>query len=246
MGYHRKRALRFGIPAVMMLLCSPGLAAPPAGKLLESHRSFAASARTVEADLRVQTGPAAPHHPLDGLRRGLTRGVQLHGGKRVDSEVALRPDLPPGEPATLSLKKDRSLRLSGALRADLTLRKLPKDAPPELRVLALALGSTKLATSLGRIGVRFHREVLTLDRIDGRLVWAVGDGEACLWLDRELHRLVRIELGPGVIDEDVWAATLKYDHRGPGKGWFPSSVLVEKNRTHVLTVNTASAVLRKR
>ncbi len=233
--------------AGILALCSATAeAAPPAGKLLDGQRSFASAARSIRADLRVETGPAAPHHPLLGLRRALRRGGQLHRSSPADAEFALRPDLPPGEPAQLAIVRDKSLSLEGALNVSLNLRKPDPEAPPELRVLALALGATKLDRAVGRAGVRFQREVLTLDRIDGRLVWAVGDGEACVWLDRELHRLVRLEFGPGVIDKDVWAATLSYDHGGPGRGWFPTRVVIERNRGHVLTVHTASVQLSKR
>jgi hypothetical protein len=233
--------------AMMTLLwAAPCVSAPPAGTLLEGQRSFASAARSIHADIRVQTGPAATLPPLDGLRRALLRGSQLHRGARVDTPFNLTPDLPPGARATLHIARDKTLTVEGAVTGDVDLRKPSPDLPPELRVLALALGTTHLERGIRRVGVKLHREVLTLDRIGGRLVWAIGDGEACIWLDWELHRLARMEFGPGVIDADVWAATLSYDPRGPGQGWFPTRVIIERNREHVLTIHTASVKLGRR
>jgi hypothetical protein len=171
----------------------------------------------------------------------------MNSGARTDANTRLARDHPPGEPARLVISRDKTITLHGALDAVLDIRSLrDAQAPPELRVLALAIGTTKLETALRRLGVTLHREVLTLDRIDGRLVWAVGDGQACLWLDREFNRLARIELGPSVIDDGVWAATLTYDEGGPGRGWYPTRVVIERNRSHVLTVHTASVTLKRR
>lgn len=228
---------------VGILATTPALAAPPARRLLQGQHAFASAARTIDADIRVQTGPQAGHVPLTGLRSALRRSVQLTRGEPVDTEVILHPDLPPGAPAHLLIARDKTLVVDGALTARMNLARPDSETPPALRVLALALGARHLERAIRRAGVDFEDEVLTLDRIDGRLVWAVGNGEACVWLDRALHRLVRLELGPGVIDDGIWAATLSYDPGGPGRGWFPTRVTIEKNREHIMTVHTASVTL---
>lgn len=104
---------------------------------------------------------------------------------------------------------------------------------PRLRVVVLALVPRRPVKAIRRLKVRFKMEVLTLDRIAGRYVWAIGDDRALIWVDRELTRPVMMRLGKGVIDDHGWVVRYTYDDAGAGRGWFPSKVEVLRDEVLV-------------
>lgn len=115
-----------------------------------------------------------------------------------------------------------------------------------MRLLSFALLNTRLSKSRHYLKKNLYREVLTLDRIEKRYVWAVGDENFVVWMDKEVYRPVRIEVAPGILDESHWTLRLSYSDKGVGKGWFPSRMVVEKEREPVVTYHTIKATLKKK
>ena len=147
------------------------------------------------------------------------------------------------EPAPLawSFARDKQLQLGGADGETLEHKNLGlRRTPSAVRVLAFALGTVDLKRGARRLGGKLPRELMTLDRIDGAYVWAVGDGDVAVWLDRELGRPVRFLLGRGVVDEHVWTVRLRYDDKGSAKGWVPDLVELQRDEAVWVTVTLAA------
>lgn len=128
---------------------------------------------------------------------------------------------------------------------DLKALKLRRH-PAEQRALALALAVTRLDRAARRMDTRLENEVLTLDRIDDRLVWAVGGESMAVWLDREIYRPARLYIGPEVLDEHTWTIQMHYGDDKPGRGWFPYRIEVLRDDSVVMIVHTLDVTLRRR
>ncbi len=228
---------------LLLSLASPAQASPAASKILHQAQRFGKTLRTVEATVRVQRGPSPSFPLINGARQALSRGLVLRDTSPWEKRsYELSPEWPATPDVPLRVERNKTFTLGDQT---VELKKIGKDDThsAEIRALALALTSThipKLARR--RMKTRMAYEVLTLDRIDERYVWAIGDDKIALWFDREVYRPVRIELGPDVIDEHHWTIRMHYNDEGTGKGWFPDRFIVEQNRevTSTYTVTHVS------
>jgi hypothetical protein len=221
--------------AALLALPSPALASPPVSKLLKEQHRYLQAAKHIRAEVRALRGPPPPFPLIDGARGAVERGLLRSEPERwTTSAPTLRPEIPAGERLSLVVERGKSLTL-GDDRLPLEDLKL-KRGGPELRLLALALASLKIEKEVKRLGKRLPFELLTLDRIDDRYVWAVGDADVALWLDRETSRPTRLELGPNILDEHHWTLELHYDDEGPGRGWFPQRLVLLRDREPTLTL----------
>lgn len=161
----------------LLLALSPAIAGPRASSLMRESRTFLKVIRTAQAQVTVQQ--AAPDtmfaqgaRPKDALGSARPATLRIVRGKRL----ALTLPTPPNPREAAPLASD-TLELG-----DLTT---PHHSP-ELRLLTLALVSPRFEHTVRKhLNIRFTMEVITLDRIGGRMVWAVGDEQFAVWLDRE-------------------------------------------------------------
>ncbi len=238
------------LAVVLLALLSwqPAQAAPPASRIIKEARGFMSAARHIRATVRLQRGQDTRTDALVGAHSGLRALMRLERGLDGDAEVELTPEPPPGQPATLTIERDKSLRLDieGEPGATLAIADIGMAGDPELRALALALAVTRLDKASRKMGVPLPLEVLTLDRIDKRLVWAIGGEKIAIWVDRDLYRPVRLLLAAGVLDAAGWSVKMTYEDSAsaPGRGWFPSRVQVSRDDRIVLILHVIEADLR--
>ena len=240
------------LAALMVLAPTPqAAAAPPASRILKEHRAFMAAARHVEARVRLQRGTGQQSPLLSGAHSGLRHLLRLERDLERGEEVELAPEPPPGDEASLTIHRDKSISLipkddkDPASTLDLKSLGLP-NTPTELRLLALALGVTRVERAFDRtLKTRLPREVLTLDRIDGRLVWALGGEQAALWVDREVYRPTRLHVGPEVLDKDAWTIKMTYGDDKAGRGWFPHRIQIARNERVILIIHVLEATLSR-
>ncbi len=209
------------------------------------------AARRIEARVRVQRGDGKPSPLLVGAHRALRQSVRVQKGLDDKAPVELTPEHPPGDEGTLSIERDKRFVLDMQAEAqtdlDLPIKELRlKKHSSEARILALALATIRVDRHARKMDVRLEREVLTMDRIDGRLVWALGGESMALWVDRETYRPARLYVGPGVLDDDAWTVKMTYHDDKPGRGWFPHRMVVSKNEEVVMIVHALEVTLHKR
>lgn len=197
-----------------LTLSSPSIAGPRVADLLREARAYLKVGVKASGDATV-TGPGAADL--------LTFAGADEGSARVRWSVA----------------RDKHLQLGAATveHKQLKLRR----TPPEARLLALVLATTDLERAAKRLEIRLPRELMTLDRIGGAWVWAIGDATMAVWLDRELLRPVRILIASGVLDDHQWVARLRYADEGPFKGWVPVSVELLRDDVMHLQVSLTPA-----
>lgn len=224
---------------------SEAMAGPSPRSLMRELRAFLKVMRRVEARVLInQTGAALGEAPITDTPEGAPAdALAMPGAEDAEPKAAEanapkpdaeEPDAPKtpqvGATTQLSISRDKQIKVEGLGEAvrEVELRKFGKKARegigPHLTLLAVALGVGRFDRTLKRLGTVFRREVLTLDRIDGRLVWALGDRHAAVWIDRETFRPVRYYFGPDVIDPSAWTVKLGYADEGTGRGWFPDRV----------------------
>jgi len=229
-------------------LSTEGSAAPPASRLLKENRAFMSAARHVSARVRLQRNNGEKSHLLKGAHAGLEHLLRLERNLGRNAVVELSPEPPPGDVATLEIHRDKSVTLTaGGTAQTLDVSTIDQgDVSTELRLLALALGVTRLDRVLAKgLETKLPRNVMTLDRIDGRMVWAVGGEAASVWLDREVYRPVRLHIGPGVLDKDTWAIKMTYGDDKPGKGWFPHRIQISRNEETILVIHVTQVALSR-
>jgi hypothetical protein len=211
------------------------LASPAPARLLRERRAFVTALGHVEARVILQRGPDAPFAPLLGAERALQHSLSLLNPAPWAAHPTLRHGYPPLQPVTLSIHPDQELRLGDDALATKAIAHT--DAAPELRLLTLAFAFSRLDRAARALKARLTPELLTLDRIDDRYVWALGDEHLALWIDRDSYRLARLELGPMILDPHHWTLRLRYDDHGVGLGWFPDRMIIERDRQPHITLH---------
>lgn len=247
MLWSRAALLSIGILALGLMSQPPGpaLAAPRASRILREHRAFQSAARHIQAQVILQRGPQEPFAPLEGARVALQRSLErLHNQPWSSARIQLQTPWPDIAPIPLLIERDQGLVL-GDERLD--AKELQKEeVAPELRLLSLGLALTRLDRGARRLKAPLEQQVLTLDRIDERYVWAIGDDKIAVWVDQEVYRPVRLEVGPDVLDSHHWTLSMRYCEEGPGGGWFPCELTIEQDREVTATLYVTQVELRKK
>ena len=241
------RPLSAALAASLALAVWPAEAGPRASSLMRESRTFLRALRTATAQVTLRE-PLPSHlfasgaRPDDALDEPYAATLQVVRGRALTlTRTSPAPKAPEATKPTPA--KDANL---GLTFGELALKdlKYPRHGP-ELRLLTLALASPRFEQTLRRLGVKFFLEVMTLDRIDGRLVWAIGDEHGAVWLDRETYQPVRIHVGEGVVDEVPWVVEMRYDE-AIAHGWFPAQVRLKRAGEVRLELEVTSVELNGR